>query len=134
MNSILNLSEAASIALHGIILVAKSDSFTNVQKMADELGSSKHHIAKVMQRLTKGGYIDSLRGPKGGFVLKKSPKDITFLEIYELIEGEIIISKCPFGREHTCKFDKCILNNITIKLTKKFKEYMQSQTVEMYLD
>lgn len=133
MNTILNLSEAVSIAIHGIILVAKSDSFTNVKTMADELHSSKHHIAKVMQQLSKSGYIESLRGPKGGFVLKKSANEINFLEIYELIEGKITVVSCPFDKKHICNFEKCLLDNITIKLTKEFKNYMQSQTVDMYI-
>jgi len=89
MSKIVSLSEAASIALHGIILIARSENNLNVIKIAEETGNSKHHVAKVMQRLVKDGYIESQRGPSGGFVLKKDPKDISFLEIYETIEGKI---------------------------------------------
>ena len=117
MKSILNFSEASSIALHGIIIIAKSDSFVNIKKIAEELGSSKHHVAKVMQRLAKAEYIDSFRGPKGGFILKKKPDEISLLEIFELTEGKISVEKCPFGKEHNCNFEKCLLSDISKKIT-----------------
>jgi Rrf2 family protein len=133
MNSIINFSEASSIAIHGTILIAKSSGFINVIKISETLGSSKHHVAKVMQRLTKKGYIDSLRGPNGGFILKKPAEEINFLEIFEAIEGKIKITSCPFGRENICTFEKCILNNVTNKMTSDFVKYLQSQTIAMYL-
>lgn len=133
MNSIINFSEAASIALHGIIIIAKSEKYTNVTDLAEVLGSSKHHVAKIMQRLAKSNYIVSLRGPRGGFVLKKKPEDISFLDIYVAIEGEIIPQNCPFGRESICSFDKCILNNVTHQMTKDFVKYLESQTVDKYI-
>ncbi len=133
MNSIINFSEPASIALHGIILIAKSDSFVSVNTLAEDLGSSKHSIAKVMQQLTKHGYVKSYRGPNGGFALDKKPKKITFLEIFEVIDGKITPKACPFGKEDTCKMEKCILNNVTYEMTAQFVKYLKSQTVSMYL-
>ncbi|MCF8227837.1 MAG: Rrf2 family transcriptional regulator [Bacteroidales bacterium] len=133
MSKIVTLSEAASIALHGMILVAKSQKkMINVVKIAEATSSSKHHVAKVFQRLVKEGFIESHRGPTGGFTLKKSPKDITFLEIYEAIEGKIEIHECPMDKP-ICPFDKCIMNNITKKMTEDYRTYLESQTLDQYL-
>jgi len=133
MNSIINFSEPASIALHGIILIAKSESFVSVNTLAEQLGNSKHTVAKVMQTLTKHGYVKSYRGPNGGFTLDKKAQDITFFEIFETTEGKISAKACPFGKEDTCKMEKCIMNNITYKMTDQFIKYLKSQTVSMYL-
>jgi len=132
MASIVNFSEAASIAIHGMILIAKSDKYINVQEIAEKLGSSKHHVAKVMQRLTKEEYITSFRGPTGGFILLKKPNEITFLDIYETIEGRIKISTCPF-ENGLCGFHKCILNNVTSVMLNQFKDYMKLQTLDMFI-
>ncbi len=132
MAKIVTLSEAASIALHGMVLVAKDESHTNVQKIAEATKSSRHHVAKIMQRLVKDDYLESFRGPKGGFKLKKKPQEITFLEIFESIEGKIVTSSCPLDKE-VCGFDKCIMNNITHKMTVQFQEYMRAQTLDHYL-
>jgi len=132
MAKIVTLSEAASIALHGMILVAKSEKMINVVQIAEKMDSSKHHVAKVFQRLVKEKFIESHRGPSGGFLLKKKPEEITLLEIYEAIEGKIEISDCPIDKP-ICPFEKCILNNVTKDMTIQYRDYLQSQTLSMYL-
>ena len=132
MSKIVSLSEAASIALHGVILIAREKEGMNVVKIAEATNTSRHHVAKVMQRLVKSGYLVSHRGPRGGFELKKKPKDITFLEIYETIEGTIEINTCPMDKP-VCPFDKCILNNVTSKMSKEFREYLRNQTISEYI-
>ncbi|MFO7830333.1 MAG: Rrf2 family transcriptional regulator [Bacteroidales bacterium] len=132
MPKVVSLSEAASIALHGIILIAREKEGLNVLKIAERTSTSKHHVAKVMQRLVKAGYLTSHRGPSGGFVLRKKPEDINFLEIYETIEGVIEVGKCPMDKL-VCPFDKCIMNNVTSKMTIEFKEYLKKQTIDQYL-
>jgi Rrf2 family protein len=133
MPGIINFSEAASIGLHGMILIARSKSHINVIQIAEQLHSSKHHVAKIMQRLVKEDFISSFRGPTGGFVMEKKPEEITFLQIFEAIEGKLKITSCPFENEHLCGFEKCILNNITSKMTADFKEYMERQTLDLYI-
>ena len=132
MSKVVSLSEAASIALHGMILVAREKKGINVSKIAESTSTSRHHVAKVMQRLVKAGYLDSHRGPNGGFVLRQEPKEINFLELYETIEGKIEINTCPMDKP-VCPFDKCILNNVTSTMAKDFKEYLHSQTLDQYL-
>jgi len=132
MSRIISLSEGASIGIHGIILIARDSESVNVQTIAKATDTSRHHVAKIMQRLVKEGLLTSHRGPGGGFVLKKKAKDITLLNVYEAIEGKIVATKCPLNK-HICPFKKCLMNNITYELTLQFKEYLKSQTVEMYL-
>ncbi len=133
MSKIFSFSEAASIGLHSMVLIAKSDQIINVSEIADAIGSSKHHIAKILQRLVKQGFINSLRGPTGGFSLRKKPFKISFLDIYEAIEGKISVSKCPLDKDK-CPFDKdCIMNNVTAKMELEFKQYMQTQTLNKFI-
>lgn len=133
MSRILSLSEAASIAIHGMILVARSDKLVNVNQIAELTSSSRHHVAKVFQRLVKEGFINSNRGPTGGFALKMAPQDISFLTIYEVIEGKIEITVCPLDKP-LCPFDKCIFNNKIRDLTIDFRTYLEEQTLDKYLN
>ena len=132
MSKIFNLSDAASIAIHAMVLVAKSGSSINVIKIAEATSTSRHHVAKVMQRLGKDNFVSSQRGPAGGFFLKKNASEITFLDIYESIEGKVEIEKCVF-KTPVCPFDKCILNNISNKMSEEFIQYLKEQNLSMYL-
>lgn len=112
MSKIVTLSEAASIALHAMVLITRSTEKLNVGQIAESIDSSKHHVAKVMQRLAKENFVASNRGPSGGFVLKMKPEDITLLEIYESIEGKVHIQNCP-GDKLNCPFGGCLLGDLS---------------------
>jgi len=133
MAHVIQFSEAAFIALHGMVIVARAKEQTNVIKISDMLKSSKHHVAKVMQRLVKDGFLNSHRGPTGGFELKKEPKDISLLDIYESIEGKIEIGDCPLDNP-VCPFDNCIFSNVTKRLTEEFVYYMKEETLDKFID
>lgn len=134
MAHVIQFSEAAFIALHGMVIIAQSEKkeLVNVIQIADRLNSSKHHVAKVMQRLVKDGYLDSHRGPTGGFTMKKPAAEISLLEIYESIEGKIAIGDCPLDRQ-VCNFDKCIFNNVTKRMTEDFVDYMKKQKLSEFI-
>ncbi len=133
MAKVVNITEAVTIALHSVILIAKNKSKqVNVNYIANATGSSKFHIAKVLQKLVKDGYLGSTRGPTGGFYLVDKPDNINLLEVYESIEGKIIVSRCPLNKE-TCPFGKCVFEDLTMDMTKKFKDYLESRTVGSYM-
>ncbi len=133
MAKIINISEAVTIALHSVILIAKKNGQqVNVNYIANATESSKFHIAKVLQKLVKDGFLGSNRGPSGGFYLIDEPKEVTLLQIYESVEGRIVVSKCPMGKE-TCPLGTCVFEDMTMKMTKEFRDYLDSKTLADYM-
>jgi len=132
MSKIFSLSEAGSIAIHSMVLIASSETKLNVVKISERTGSSKHHVAKVLQRLVKDDFLSSNRGPHGGFELKKPPEEINLLEVYESIEGKVEITECPMDNL-ICPFEKCILGTVVSDMTRNFKDYMTNQKLSDYL-
>ena len=131
MSRIISISEAASIAIHSMVLIARSDEGLNVTKIAERTGASKHHVAKIMQRLVKEGFLFSQRGPTGGFHLNKTAGDISLLDIYETIEGKLSATTCPLAHP-VCPFNKCLMGGIVTKMTNEFKDYMSNQLLSEY--
>ena len=132
MSRFFNISEAASIGIHSMVLIAKSEERLNVTRISEIMNFSRHHVAKVMQRLAKAGMVESTRGPAGGFVLAMAPDEITLLLIYEAIEGKIVETECPLGYDD-CPFNKCLLDTMAENINKAFKEYLLTHTLEYYL-
>ncbi|AKL94497.1 transcriptional regulator BadM/Rrf2 family [Clostridium aceticum] len=127
MSTIIRISEMLSIALHSMVVIAhKNQELLNVKEIAKIIGSSESHLSKVLQRLVKANYIRSVRGPKGGFSLLKSPEEITFLDIYEAIEGPFTINQCPTNCQ-ICSFKSCIFGGLPQKLSEEFIEYLKGQ-------
>src|SRR5512136_102917 len=132
MAKIFSMSDAASIAIHSMVLIARAENGINAVKIAEISGFSKNHISKVLQRLVKNDLLKSVRGPSGGFTLKSNPENISLLNIYESIEGTLEITDCPLSNE-ICGFDKCVMGNIVNKMTKEFKKFLDNQTLKGYL-
>jgi Rrf2 family protein len=132
MSNIVQLSEAASLGIHAMVIIARNDKIINASQIAEMTNASRNHLAKVMLTLTKMGLVKSLRGPSGGFVLARKPEDIRLLEIYESIEGKILISECPGGKQ-VCPFTKCIMNNVIQKVTIEIMDYFEKQTLKDYM-
>ena len=132
MSKVFALSDAASIAIHSMVLIARAKNGLNVVRIADMTGFSKNHIAKVLQRLVKSDLLKSVRGPAGGFSLKKAAHEITLLEVFESIEGPLEINDCPLSYE-VCHFDQCVMGNVVNKMTQEFKKFLEGQTLKKYL-
>lgn len=89
MLGLLNIPESLSIALHTCLWIADdSRTYRTSPTIAQELGFSYNHFAKVVQRLVRAGLLETERGPKGGIRLARAPKAITMLEIYEAAGGD----------------------------------------------
>lgn len=118
--SLLKISEAASIALHAMIVLAKSrDKLTSVKDIAAQLDVSANHLSKVMQRLNKAGFIESIKGFNGGFRLSVEPEDVTFLQIYEAFDGKLKTSSCLLSKNE-CK-GNCIFGDLIESVNSQVK-------------
>jgi Rrf2 family protein len=132
MSHLVQLSEAASLGIHSMVIIARCDKIINASQIAEMTDASRNHLAKVMLNLAKMGLVKSMRGPSGGFILARKPEEITLLEVYEAIEGKIHINNCPVNKQ-ICPFTKCIMNNIIHKVTTELRDYFGQQTLKDYM-
>jgi Rrf2 family protein len=131
MSGAFQISEAASLALYSMAIIAKNNKPISVKTLAEQTFASDNHLAKVMQRLVKGGLVKSARGPKGGFVLSKAPEDITLLDVYEAIEGKFELGPCPMDRNQ-CPFKKCMFEGTVGELNRLFFEFLRGHNLNYY--
>ncbi|HMA62469.1 MAG TPA: Rrf2 family transcriptional regulator [bacterium] len=125
MKSLINISEGASLALHSLALMAaRRPEKLNAKTLADRLNASKAHLAKVLQKLSKAGLVQSYRGPTGGFTLNKPADEINLLNIYEVIEGKVNLGDCPIGVDE-CMFSRCIFNDSLNEISHEIYETLQ---------
>ena len=130
MSNIIKISEAASIALHAMALLAREQpNGMNAKKMADIIHVSEAHLAKVLQRLARADLVISSRGPRGGFTLNGDPKDISLLSVYEAVEGVLNPAGCLFSVP-VCRGDDCIFGNLLREKSEEIRSYMGEKTLD----
>lgn len=129
MANIIKISDATALALHSMAhLAMHQDGQSTTAEIAKDLDASKHHLAKVHQRLSKAGLIFSQRGPAGGVGLAKDPAEVSLLEIYEAMEGPMTCNPCLFDRD-VCPRNDCILSGLLPKLARQVKDYFEQATL-----
>jgi Rrf2 family protein len=133
VGSPIKISEAASLALNATaLMVGEEAGRVSTEAMADRLGASVAHLHKVLQRLAKSGLVVSSRGPGGGYGLARPPKDVTLLELYEVVDGPLEISHCPLGA-HVCGHtEQCPLGLALGKAGNELKEALSKTTLADY--
>lgn len=124
MANMLKVSEAASLAMHTMVLLAKNpEHVVSTHEIAETLKVSEAHLSKVLQRLARAGLVESVRGPKGGFRCGKSVDGITLLDVYEAIEGRLISKTCLLG-EPICDGAGCILGDLLGTVHRSIADYL----------
>ena len=134
MGTFINLSEASTIAIHSLALIANSKVSMNANKISEITHFSKNHLAKVLNILVRHNYLDSVRGPKGGFTLKINPAEISLMDIYSLIEGDFKQFQCTVTCID-CYFDTCLFGEYPHKFAGDFQNYLKNKTLsEVHLN
>jgi Rrf2 family protein len=132
MNS-LNMSHAANLAIHALAVLKTlpKGERLSVTKLAIILNVSKSHLAKVMMKLAKAGYVNSITGSKGGFSLVKDPKEISLYMISTLIDGERQTDRCLFNHQR-CSSNSCIVSSFEEEIQTKVIEKLKVTTISNF--
>lgn len=134
MPKVMQISEAASLGLHSMALLAsKPETIFSVREIASKIQVSEAHLSKVLQRLAKVGLVKSNRGPKGGFVLGKKGNEITLLEVYEAIDGPLTSSKCLFEAP-ICSGSQCIFGDLLLTTNNRYRAYLEGMKLSELTD
>ena len=87
------------IALRHLTLAAAAaanprDGSVSAKDIADTYNIPLPLLAKVLQKLARGGMLISEQGTNGGYRLAKSADRISALDVIRTIDGPIILTKC----------------------------------------
>jgi len=129
MTNLVRFSEAVSLGLHAMAILARERGRRRTgHEMAETLGASVHHLAKVMQRLVRARLVDSSVGPRGGFRLARPAGQIKLLEIYEAAEGPLADSGCLLNAP-VCNGKGCMLGELVQKVEREVRTYLKKTTL-----
>lgn len=99
------------------------------QKISDK------YLEQIIAVLNGAGYVRSVRGPQGGYLLKKSPEEYTVGMILRLTEGSLAPVSCVDSDEPSCdKLDGCVTYRIWDKLNKAINDVVDNITLADLMD
>jgi Rrf2 family protein len=94
-----------------------------IKDVASRQGISDKYLEQVVATLNKAGYVRSIRGPQGGYVLTHDPADYTMGMILRLTEGDMVPVACLADEVNQCdRADNCT----TLHFWKKLDDAISS--------
>ena len=112
-----------------IYLAMPGDQLATIQEIADSYDISKNHLMKVVHQLNKKGYIETVRGKKGGMRLRMAPSDINVGILVRETEQDLSIVEC-FSSKNTCRITPvCGLKSMFGEALNAFLEALDKYTL-----
>lgn len=100
------------------------------EEIASYYAVSKDHIVKVIQELSRQGYVQARRGRGGGSTLARDPKTITLSEILITFEGPTALLDC-LRSDNVCVIEMgCRLKLALGEAQKRMTDYLSTVTLE----
>jgi Rrf2 family protein len=87
---------------------------------------SVKYLEQLIIPLKKANLIKSIRGPKGGHMLAKSPIEITVGQIVKVLEGGIDLSNCIEDADVCERSSDCLTRGIWEEATKAMYDKLNS--------
>jgi Rrf2 family transcriptional regulator, cysteine metabolism repressor len=91
---------------------------------------SEKYLEHIFATLKSAGFVNTMRGRKGGFLLAKTPSEITAANIVNTLEGPCTLVDCV-SQPTTCnKSDACASRDIWSLLGTKIDEVLSGFTLD----
>jgi len=131
------LSQTCKYAIRAIIYIAKNskDAKVGIKKISEELNIPAPFLGKILQTLTKRKILSSTKGPNGGFFLNKEAKEISILDIMEVIDGLDYFNTCLIGLK-SCSDGKafCPTHSKYHPIRQQIYKLFKTETIQNLLD
>lgn len=115
------------------LAVHRGDSPVSIKSISQRQNISEYYLEQLFAPLRRAEVIKSIRGAQGGYILNREPKDITVLDIMDILEGPIEISEC-LDHSECSNVDRCATRTVWVKLKDAIDGVMESITLQDILD
>jgi len=95
---------------------------------------SVKYLEQLMAVLKSAGFVRSIRGSKGGYVLAKSPEQIKLSDVFYCLEGPVVTVECVENAGYCTRTNDCAARQIWAEVQKAVIGVLQSITLQNLVD
>ena len=114
MQHVLQISRKIDYGLRAMIHLAglPAGKVASLQDLSSTLHLPREFLAKILKVLAARGLVRSTRGAHGGYQLARPPRDISFLDVIESVEGPVQLNVCLDHKERCDVSASCTMYHV----------------------
>ena len=117
-----------------IYLARHPDDFRDTARIQKELELPRPFLRKILQELKNQGIVESVKGAKGGFRLKKKPQEIYLLRLMRIFQGNFRFTECLFRKKLCRNIENCPIRKHLAQAEHTLLKEMQGTTIQTLLE
>lgn len=126
----MQLNRKTDYALRMLMTLARADGIISIDWIADRHRISANHLAKVAQELSALGYVETVRGRRGGVRLALAPDHINIGAVVRKLENLSGFVDCMGGKQECVLAAACGLTPVLARALEAFLSHLDRYTLK----
>ena len=105
-----------------------------IKTIAEREGISNKYLEQIIATMKASGLVGSLRGPRGGYVLTKHPREVKLSEIFQVLEGPLLTVECLEHPEYCARCTECVTRQVWSDLQNAMLDVLEAKTLQDLVD
>ncbi len=125
----MKLNTRVRYGLRLLVELAKANDIVKLKDVASKEGISLLYLRQVVVPLEATGLVRSVRGAGGGYVLTRSPCEISLFDIVTALDGPQVLVDCLTDESVCDRVPSCAARRIWSKLQDSLHSFLKSVTL-----
>ncbi|MHC4543898.1 MAG: RrF2 family transcriptional regulator [Planctomycetota bacterium] len=105
-----------------------------VKTIAQSQDISVKYLEQLMSILKSAGFVRSVRGSKGGYMLAKAPNQIKLSGVFDCLEGHVTTVECVEDKDFCERAADCVARQVWAQVQQAITNVLQSITLQDLVD
>ena len=132
----MKLSTRTRYGIRAILELAENNGKGPVQIkiIARHQDISIKYLEQLMAILKSAGFVRSIRGAKGGYILAKPPNQIRLSDVFNALEGTVTTAECVENKNYCARAADCVTRQVWAEVKWAIINVLQSITLQDLVD
>src|SRR5215831_14579711 len=126
-------SKTSEYALRATIYIAQKSSEEKklgIDEITRAINSPRHFTAKILQTLTRGDVISSIKGPNGGFYISDKQRLLSVKAVLVALDEYAVLQKCVLGLNECSETKPCPMHAQYKLIKPQLQKLFDSRTIQ----
>jgi len=105
-----------------------------IRAIAHSQEISVKYLEQLMAMLKSAGFVRSIRGSKGGYILANAPNQIKLSDVFNALEGPVVTTECLDNNSYCERVADCVARQVWAEVQEAIMTVLQAKTLQDLVD